>query len=101
MALLNIATGVVLILLGMRYIRKGLDRLFGSRLIDWLQQMAKKRFQAFLAGVVAGTMAPSSSAIAMLSVQMMNQTALTDVSGRSRGQRRNHGFRATPRLPAP
>ena len=77
MALLNIATGTILILLGMRYVRKGLDRLFGSQLVDWLQQMTQNRYQAFLAGAVAGVMAPSSSAIAMLSVQMLNQTALT------------------------
>src|SRR5215831_13660339 len=61
----------------MRYVRKGLDRLFGSQLVDWLQQMTQNRYQAFLAGTVAGVMAPSSSAIAILSVQMLNQTALT------------------------
>jgi phosphate:Na+ symporter len=65
MVILNIATGVILILLGMRYVRKGLDRLFGSQLIDWLQGMTTNRYQAFLAGAVAGVMAPSSSAIAM------------------------------------
>jgi phosphate:Na+ symporter len=74
---LNIATGVILILLGMRYVRKGLDRLFGSQLVDWLQQTTDNRYKAFFAGIVAGTIAPSSSAIAMLSVQMLNQTALT------------------------
>lgn len=74
---LNIATGVILVLLGMRYVRKGLDRLFGSQLVDWLQQMTDNRYKAFFAGMVAGTIAPSSSAIAMLSVQMLNQTALT------------------------
>lgn len=77
MPLLNIATGIVLVLLGMRYVRKGLDRLFGNRLVDWLQQMTRNRFQAFFGGMVAGMIAPSSSAIAMLSVQMLNQTALT------------------------
>jgi phosphate:Na+ symporter len=77
MALLNIATGIILVLLGMRYIRKGLDRLFGNRLVDWLQRMTRNRFQAFFGGIVAGMIAPSSSAIAMLSVQMLNQTALT------------------------
>jgi hypothetical protein len=35
MLLLNISTGIILILLGMRYLRKGLDRLFGSHL--WLR----------------------------------------------------------------
>jgi phosphate:Na+ symporter len=61
----------------MRYVRKGLDRLFGSQLVDWLQQMTNNRYKAFFAGMVAGAVAPSSSAIAMLSVQMLNQTALT------------------------
>src|SRR5580700_10506085 len=77
MLFLNITTGIILVLLGMRYIRKGLDRLFGNRLVDWLQQMTTNRFQAFFGGMVAGMIAPSSSAIAMLSVQMLNQTALT------------------------
>jgi phosphate:Na+ symporter len=74
---LNIATGVILVLLGMRYVRKGLDRLFGSQLIDWLQQMTNNRYKAFFAGMVAGAIAPSSSAIAMLSVQMLNKSSLT------------------------
>jgi phosphate:Na+ symporter len=77
MLFLNIATGVILVLLGMRYVRKGLDRLFGSQLVDWLQQMTNNRYKAFFGGMVAGAVAPSSSAIAMLSVQMLNQTALT------------------------
>src|SRR6202047_2936879 len=61
----------------MRYVRKGLDRLFGNQLVDWMQQMTNNRYKAFVVGMVAGAMAPSSSAIAMLSVQMLNQTALT------------------------
>jgi phosphate:Na+ symporter len=74
---LNIATGVILVLLGMRYVRKGLDRLFGSQLVDWLQQMTNNRYKASFGGMVAGVIAPSSSAIAVLSVQMLNKTALT------------------------
>jgi phosphate:Na+ symporter len=77
MVLLNIAAGIILVLLGMRYLRKGMDRLFGNHLIDWLQEMTKNHLQAFFAGMVAGLIAPSSSAIAMLSVQMLSQTALT------------------------
>src|ERR1700687_927309 len=61
----------------MRYVRKGLDRLFGNQLVDWLQQMTNNRYKAFFGGMVAGAIAPSSSAIAMLSVQMLNRTALT------------------------
>ena len=55
MSLLNIAAGVVLILLGMRHLRKGLDRLFGNKLIDWLQETTANRGKSFLAGIVAGT----------------------------------------------
>jgi phosphate:Na+ symporter len=61
----------------MRYLRKGLDRLFGNRLVDWLQETAKNRYKAFLSGMVAGLISPSSSAIAVLSVQILNQSALT------------------------
>ncbi|MBV9273914.1 MAG: Na/Pi cotransporter family protein, partial [Verrucomicrobia bacterium] len=77
MALLNLASAIVLILLGMRQLRKGLDRLFGSRLVEWLQETAQQPLKAFFAGIVAGLISPSSSAIAMLSVQMLTQSALT------------------------
>jgi phosphate:Na+ symporter len=77
MIFLNIATGIILVLYGMRHLRKGLDRLFGNALIDWLQQMSENRFKAFSAGILAGAIAPSSSAVAMLSIQMLNRSALT------------------------
>jgi phosphate:Na+ symporter len=51
MLFLNIATGVILVLLGMRYVRKGLDRLFGSQLVDWLQQMTNNRYKTFFGGI--------------------------------------------------
>jgi phosphate:Na+ symporter len=77
MVILNLASAIILILLGMRQLRKGLDRMFGNQLIEWLQRTSQNRYQAFLAGIVAGLIAPSSSAIAMLSVRMLSQTALT------------------------
>jgi phosphate:Na+ symporter len=77
MILFNLASAIILVLLGMRYLRKGLDRLFGSKLVEWLQKTAQNRYQAFLTGMVAGLISPSSSAIAMLSVQMLSQTALS------------------------
>src|ERR1700761_5498103 len=77
MALLNLISAIILILLGMRYLRKGLDRLFGNQLVEWLQETAKNRYKAFLAGIVAGLISPSSSAIAVLSVQILNQSTLT------------------------
>src|ERR1700756_1476114 len=77
MALLNLTPAIILILLGMRYLRKGLDRLFGNQLVEWLQETAKNRYKGFFAGMVAGLISPSSSAIAVLSVQILNQSALT------------------------
>jgi phosphate:Na+ symporter len=77
MALVNLASAIILILLGMRYLRKGLDRLFGNQLVEWLQQTAQNRYKAFLSGMVAGLISPSSSAIAVLSVQILNQSTLT------------------------
>jgi phosphate:Na+ symporter len=77
MIFLQIATGIIFVLYGMRHLRKGLDRLFGNALIDWLQRMSENRFRAFTAGVVAGAIAPSSSAVAMLSMQMLSRSALT------------------------
>lgn len=38
---------LVLVLVGMRYLRKGLDRRFGSQLVDWLQKMTRNRVQGF------------------------------------------------------
>jgi phosphate:Na+ symporter len=77
MALINLVSAIILILLGMRYLRKGLDRLFGNQLVDWLQETAKNRYKAFFSGMVAGLISPSSSAIAVLSVQILNQSTLT------------------------
>lgn len=76
MNLLTIAAGVMLILLGIRHLRKGLDRLFGSRLVEWLQGMTASRWKGFGAGIVAGAVAPSSTSIALLSVQMLSRAAL-------------------------
>jgi phosphate:Na+ symporter len=77
MALINLLSAIILILLGMRYLRKGLDRLFGNQLVEWLQQTAQRRYKAFFSGMVAGLISPSSSAIAVLSVQILNQSTLT------------------------
>src|ERR1700722_5017006 len=77
MVILNLASAIILILLVMRQLRKGLDRMFGNHLVVSLPRASQNRYQAFLAGIVAGLIAPSSSAIAMLSVRMLSQTALT------------------------
>ncbi|MEO6568623.1 MAG: Na/Pi cotransporter family protein, partial [Opitutaceae bacterium] len=59
MVLLNIAGGVALILFGIRFLRKGLDRLLGHGLHGWLERMAQRPAKAAVAGFAFGTIAPS------------------------------------------
>lgn len=63
----------MLLLLGLRYLRKGFARLFGGDLLDWLQATAHSRTRAFGAGAVAGAIMPSSTAMAFLSVQLTRE----------------------------
>ena len=67
--LLTIAGGVALILFGVRFLRKGLDRLFGSSLRLWIQRLAGRRFRAFFSGIGIAVIAPSSTTLSVLAVQ--------------------------------
>ncbi|MBB6431015.1 Na/Pi cotransporter family protein [Algisphaera agarilytica] len=67
--LLNIAGGVALILFGVRFLRKGLDRLLGDRLGPVMQRFARSRIKAFLAGIGVAVIAPSSTTMSVLAVQ--------------------------------
>lgn len=68
-AFLITAGGVALILFGVRFLRKGLDRLFGATLADWMQRLAGRRTRAFFSGMAIALMAPSSTTISILTVQ--------------------------------
>jgi Na+/phosphate symporter len=71
MSELEIAGGIALILFGIRFLRKGLDRLFGGRLLLWMSRLTASRPKAFAAGVVAGAATPSSASISLLAVQLL------------------------------
>ena len=75
--LLNISGGVVLLLFGVRYLRKALDRLFGPRLGLWLRRLVARPRWAFLAGLGVSVVAPSSTTISLLAVQTIQTTRLT------------------------
>ena len=70
MQFINLIAGIVLILLGLRLLRKGFARLFGGDLIDWLQDFTRTRPRSLIGGTAAGTIMPSSTAMALLSVDM-------------------------------
>lgn len=67
--LLLIAGGVALILFGVKFLRKGLDRLFGPRLGVWMQRLADHRLKAFFTGIGVSFVAPSSTTVSLLAVQ--------------------------------
>lgn len=71
MALLNIAGGVALILFGIRFLRKGLERLFGQQLYTWIEHAARRPWQAAGAGLAFGTVAPSSTAQTLVALQLL------------------------------
>lgn len=72
MALLNIAGGVALMLFGIRFLRRGLERMLGHALHAWIERMGANRWTSALAGLVFGTVAPSSTAQTLLTMQLLN-----------------------------
>ncbi|HLS27103.1 MAG TPA: Na/Pi cotransporter family protein [Opitutales bacterium] len=74
---LNILAGVVLILFGARFLRKGFDRLLGQNLVVWLERMTAHRLRAFAAGVCISTIAPSSTTLALVIVRMLDVGRMT------------------------
>lgn len=74
---IQIAGGVALVLFAVRFLRKGLDRLFGQHLMTWLERMTSHRLKAFGAGVVAGAIAPSSTALSVTLIQLLNASQLS------------------------
>lgn len=74
---LTVAGGVALILFGVGYLRKGLDRLFGEKLGPWMQRLAGDRWRAFLGGVGISILTPSSTTISVLAVQTVQAGQMT------------------------
>lgn len=72
MALWNIAGGVALMLFAIRFLRKGLERVFGHALHAWIERMSSNRWSAAVAGVAFGSIAPSSTAQTLLTMQLLN-----------------------------
>lgn len=65
----KVAGGVALILFGVRYLRKGLDRLFGSRLGHWMQRLSGSKLRALLTGLGVSIVAPSSTTMSVLATE--------------------------------
>jgi phosphate:Na+ symporter len=76
MMLLHLAGAVALVLFGIRALRRGLDRLFGQTLLEWVQRTTESPFKSFCAGIVLGTFTTSSTAISLITIQMLNAGTL-------------------------
>jgi phosphate:Na+ symporter len=76
MVLLNIAGGVALILFGIRFLRKGLERMFGHGLYSWIERMARRPWSMVMSGAAVGAVAPSSTAQTVLSLQLLTSTEI-------------------------
>jgi phosphate:Na+ symporter len=72
MVLIDIAGAIALILFGIRFLRKGLDRLAGERMHQWVESMQQRRATALLAGFAFGAVAPSSTAQTLFALQLLN-----------------------------
>lgn len=80
MFLIQLAAGLALILFGVRFLRKGLDRVLGGRLIFWLEKTTRNRLQGLCAGLATGVVAPSSTGLSLLTAQMLgNGKARTEI----------------------
>jgi phosphate:Na+ symporter len=69
----SIAAGVCLTLFGVRFLRKGLDRLFGGAVFRWVSRLSRNRLHAFGGGMVVGLVAPSSTGLAVLGAQWLGR----------------------------
>lgn len=76
MNLLNIAGGIALLLFAVRFLRKGLERIFGYGLHAWIERMSRRSWSAAVAGLAFGSVAPSSTAQTLLTMQLLNNGRL-------------------------
>ncbi len=74
---MEILGGIGLILFGVRSLRKGLDRIFGGNLVQWLSAHLNNRFSAFASGIAVGTAAPSSTGVALFASQIVSSSPVS------------------------
>ena len=94
----NFLAGVALMLYSIRTLRRGTERLVGAKLRQLLQKATKGRGRAFLAGLLLAVLTPSSTAVALLSVEAINAGYVTFQQVLALMLGANVGFTATVQL---
>ena len=74
---LNFLAGIALLLLGIRNLRHGSERLCGAQLRRLLQSATQSRARALAAGFVMAILMPSSTGVALLAVEAINAGYMT------------------------
>jgi phosphate:Na+ symporter len=77
MSLIFITGGVALLLFAVRFLRKGLDRLFGRRLVLWMQRIGGRPAPAFFTGLGVAACAPSSTTVSLMAVNAVQAGHMT------------------------
>lgn len=75
--LVDAAGGVALLVFGVRFLRKGLDRLLGDRIGPWLDRLSGGRVRAALFGLMLSLAVPSSTTLSLLTVGQIRQRRLS------------------------
>lgn len=68
----NFLAGIALMLYGVFLLRRGSEQLFGNRLRRLLQSATRSNLRGFGAGFMLSILAPSSTAVALLTVEAIN-----------------------------
>jgi phosphate:Na+ symporter len=68
----NFLAGIALLLYGIRSLRRGSERVFGRQFRRLIQTAAQGRLRAMGAGFLVSILVPSSTAVALLSVEALN-----------------------------
>ena len=74
---LNFLAGIALMLYGIHTLRRGTERLFGSRLRNLLQTATRSNLRGLGAGFLLSILTPSSTAVSLLSVEAINSGFVT------------------------
>ena len=94
----NFLAGIALMLYGIRTLRKGSERLFGAKLRRILQDATKGKVRSLLAGFLVSILTPSSTAVALLSVEAINAGYVTSQQVLAVMLGANIGFTVTVQL---
>ncbi|MEN3929588.1 Na/Pi cotransporter family protein [Microvirga sp. W0021] len=83
LVLINLLGACALLIWGLRMVKTGVTRAFGSRLRRWLALGTQNRLIAFFAGLLATLMIQSSTATALMAASFASQQMISSAMGQA------------------